>query len=270
MAALWMLTEHSPFMMSFVFITDHQRAVVIDGGNPGDMPHLREVIGDRPIAAWILTHPHFDHISGFIREIEQGDLLERIDGIYYNFPSEAYVLSCEPELRPCSILDFNRVLPVFQHKTVLVQPGMKLQVDELSIDFLFVGGERFREPTLNLAVNESSIAFRVTGPGQRSVLFLGDLGPTGGRALLESCPEQLPSDIVQMSHHGHSGVSLEVYRTIAPQACLWCAPEWLWNEADVSFGPELWGTMHTRKWMDELGITEHYVSKDGTQQIPLK
>ena len=68
MAKLYMLTEHSPFMMSFVFITDQNRAVIIDGGNPEDMPHLRKIVSGREIAAWILTHPHFDHISGFISD----------------------------------------------------------------------------------------------------------------------------------------------------------------------------------------------------------
>lgn len=70
MSKLYMLTEHSPFMMSFVYITDADRAIIIDGGRPEDMPHLREIVGERPIAAWILTHPHLDHMSGFVYEME--------------------------------------------------------------------------------------------------------------------------------------------------------------------------------------------------------
>ena len=58
MPKLYFLTEHSPFMMSFVFITDKNRVVIVDGGRPEDMPHLREIVGQRDIAAWILTHPH--------------------------------------------------------------------------------------------------------------------------------------------------------------------------------------------------------------------
>ena len=109
----------------------------------------------------------------------------------------------------------------------------------------------------------------MTAPGLRSVLFLGDLGPEGGRDLLQTCADKLPSDVVQMSHHGHSGVTKEVYEKIAPRVCLWCAPDWLWEEEDVEFEPELWGTKHQRKWMEELGVREHYVTKDGTQEIPL-
>lgn len=270
MPKLYMLTEHSLFMMSFVFITDKNNAVIIDGGNPEDMPHLREIVGDRNISAWILTHPHHDHISGFVSEIENSDIINRIGKIYYNFPSEEFVVSLEPEIKPCSIIDFNRILPKISDKCVIVEPGLSIDVDELNIDFLFCGGERYREPIPGLAVNESSIAFKVTASGMRSVLFLGDLGPSGGKDLLRNCGDKLPSDIVQMSHHGHSGVTEEVYQKIAPKACLWCAPDWLWEEADVEFGSEIWGTVHQRNWMYEMGVTEHYVTKDGTQLIPIE
>ncbi len=270
MSELWMLTEHSPFMMGFVFYTDHNRAIVIDGGNPEDMPYLKALIGDRQIAAWILTHPHFDHISGFVREIQQGDIIAQIEKVYYNFPSAKFALECEPEIEPCSAKDFEEIYPKISDKSVVVHPGMQITVDEFTVDFLFCGEERYRLPKPNLAVNESSIAFKVTSPKTKSVLFLGDLGPEGGRDLLKNCGDQIKADIVQMSHHGHSGVTEEVYRAIAPQYCLWCAPDWLWEEEDVEFEPELWGTLHTRKWMDKLNIRKHYVTKDGTQEIPIE
>ena len=266
---LLMLHEHSPFMMSFAFLTAAGNAVVIDGGRPEDMPWLLENLGERRILAWILTHPHLDHISGFIDLVERTDILSRIDRIYYHFPSVEFERRCEPDEAP-TLSDFYRVEPRLFRQAVVVQPGMRVQADELSIDFLFVGGERFEFPRPNLAINESSLAFRVTAPGLRSVLFLGDLGPEGGRALLSECGERLPSDIVQMSHHGHSGVTEEVYRKIAPEACLWCAPDWLWEEDDVEFEKDSWGTRHTRAWMEKLGVKENYVTKDGTQFIPLK
>lgn len=264
---LIMLTEHSPFMMSFVYITRRNRAIVIDGGRPEDMPWLFEAIGGRRIAAWILTHPHLDHIGGFIDVVQKHAHDAQLEKVYYNFPSVAFAERCDPE--ETTRADFARIEPLIADKAVLAAPGLKISIDELTIDFLFCGGERYALPKPNLAVNESSLVFRVSSPGLRSALFLGDLGPEGGRDLLRCCGDRLPSEIVQMAHHGHSGVSLEVYRRIAPEACLWCAPDWLWEEADVEFEPELWGTLHQRKWMAELGVTEHYVSKDGTQSIPL-
>ena len=265
---LYMITEHSPFMMSFVYLTAAGRAVVIDGGRPEDIPELLSLIGTRPIAAWLMTHPHMDHISGLIDAVSHTPILEKIEGIYGNFPSSEFVLRCEPDEIP-TILDFERILPLLGDKYHRAQPGTQLSVDELTMDFLFCGGERYEQPRPNLAVNESSLAFKVTAPGLRSVLFLGDLGPAAGRDLLAWCCDKLPSDVVQMAHHGHSGVLKDVYEKISPTACLWCAPDWLWEEEDIEFEPEVWGTRHIRKWMEDLGITEHYITKDGTQRIPL-
>jgi len=270
MPKLYMLTEHSPFMMSFVFITDKDNAVIIDGGEPSDMPYLKEIVGDRKILAWILTHPHHDHIWGFISEVENGGLIENTKKVYYNFPSEEFVLKYEPEIKPCSICDFNRILYKIKDKSVIVNPPYKISADELCIEFLYSGGEKHKEPNFGLEVNESSLVFKVTSDGMRSVLFLGDLGPNGGRDLLRICPDKLKSDIVQMAHHGHSGVTEEVYKKINPEICLWCAPEWLWEEDGIEFFTDAYGTKRQREWMDNMGVKKHYVTKDGTWLIPLE
>lgn len=269
MAKLFMLTEHSPFMMSFVYITDKDNAVIIDGGREDDMPHLREIVGERKISAWILTHPHLDHISGFVDEMKKGEITHRIDKVIYNFPSEEFTVKCATEILPHVISDFNALYGKFSEKCVIAKPGMEFDFDELKIEILFCGEERYYMPKPNIAVNESSVVFKATSPGQKSVLFLGDLGPEGGKDLLEMCGDKLKSDIVQMAHHGHGGVKEDVYRKIAPDACLWCAPDWLWEEEDIEHEPELWGTWHQRKWMYDMGVTKHYVSKDGTQEIEL-
>ena len=82
-----MLTETSQFMMSFVLVTKKDNVIVIDGGRPLDMPLLKQYIGGRHISAWILTHAHNDHISGFVDEFEKnGGADFDIEKVYYNFP----------------------------------------------------------------------------------------------------------------------------------------------------------------------------------------
>ena len=68
---LYMLTETSEFMMSFVLVTEKNNCIVIDGGRPLDMPLLKEYVAGRHISAWILTHAHNDHMSGFVDEMEK-------------------------------------------------------------------------------------------------------------------------------------------------------------------------------------------------------
>lgn len=58
------------------------------------------------------------------------------------------------------------------------------------------------------------------------------------------------------------------------------ADEWLYNEEVLKFLEDyefagkrnrtrMYGTPITRKWMDSLGIKEHYYTKDGTQVLEI-
>ena len=106
-------------------------------------------------------------------------------------------------------------------------------------------------------------------------MFMGDAGEIAGKRLVARYGDALKSDICQPAHHGQDGATEEVYQAIAPTACLWCTPDWLWENnnylsndpATVGKGP--FTTLETRAWMEKLGVTEHYIAKDGEQVISL-
>ncbi|MBQ6893899.1 MAG: MBL fold metallo-hydrolase, partial [Clostridia bacterium] len=278
------IKETSQYMMSFVIITKENNAIVIDGGRSEDMPSLKECVDGRHISAWIFTHPHIDHIGGFVSEMENNCGRDfDIEKIYYNFlPYELienknvpnYKYHCEElnEMLP----SFNRVLPLFKDKTKIVNQGDTIYIDECRIDFIF----SWHEGLYSNIVNDSSLVFKITTPN-KSVLFLGDLGPEGGDILFRESRHLLKSDIVQMAHHGHMNVGFDVYAEIMPDVCLWCCPESLYNEEELPWylsdtktqtkngRLRLYGTALTRKWMNILGVKKHYVSKDGTHKIEL-
>ena len=99
--------------------------------------------------------------------------------------------------------------------------------------------------------------------------------------LFDESRHLLKSDIVQMAHHGHMNVGMEVYAEIMPDACLWCAPQWLYDEPEIPKYLEnreklkqtgrirMYGQALTRKWMDILGVKTHYVTANGTQTVLL-
>lgn len=118
----------------------------------------------------------------------------------------------------------------------------------------------------NSTGNENSLVFKITAPN-KSVLILGDTGPLGGDRLFSRHWQDLKCDIVQMAHHGHGGVSAEVYLAARPEACLWCCADWLYDEAPSYLNERLWGTVMTRNWMEWMGVKKHFVTKDGTQKI---
>lgn len=282
---LYMLTETSAFMMSFVIVTEKNRVIVVDGGRKEDMPLLKQYVAGRKIAAWILTHAHSDHIEGFVSEIEKnGGADFDIEKICYNFPDydaliretkvpdRAYFLSELREMLPA----FNAQKHRFADRSIIAKRGDVLHIDEVTVEFLYsyTGGMY-----ANL-MNDSSLVFKLSTP-RKSMLFLGDLGPDGGDALLRVAREDLKADFCQMAHHGHMNVSMEVYAEILPEACFWCAPLWLYEEPVVpgylsdrdalekAGRTRMYGTALTRKWMKLLGVQTHYVSGFGTQEVDL-
>ena len=45
------------------------------------------------------------------------------------------------------------------------------------------------------------------------------------------------------------------YQAVAPRACLWNTPDWLWNnDAGNGFDTGPWRTVEVRGWMEELGV----------------
>ncbi|MBQ5771679.1 MAG: MBL fold metallo-hydrolase [Clostridia bacterium] len=285
MAVLYQLTETSKFMMSFVLVTDKNNAIVIDGGRPEDMPLLKKYVDGRHISAWILTHAHMDHISGFVDEINRNNCADfDIETIYYHFPPYDELIKktdvedlqyFRGELN-AMLPAFNQALAKFENKTHIVHQGETLDIDDVHIDFLF----SYHEGLTSNLMNDSSLVFKVTAPN-KTVLFLGDLGPDGGDVLFRESRHLLKSDICQMAHHGHMNVGMEVYAEILPEACLWCCADWLYNEEEVPHYLQdveklrrmkrirMYGTAVTRRWMDLLGVKTHYVTKDGTNRIEL-
>jgi len=258
--------------MSLVLTTKEGNAVIIDGGRPEDMPLTRELVGGRPVKAWILTHPHLDHITGFISVIENGDSSLMPEKVYYNFPSLDFVERTEPS-EAWTLRDFQKIEPKIKDRAVIVKDGDRFSVDELDFTVLQAYEDEnpivpARETDENSTCNENSLVFMIESPDKK-VLILGDTGPLGGDRLFARHMDDLKSDIVQMAHHGHSGVGVEVYLMASPEACLWCCPEWLYNEPIKLWNERMWGTMMQRRWMDMLGVKEHYVSAFGTHKITL-
>lgn len=99
--------------------------------------------------------------------------------------------------------------------------------------------------------------------------------------LYEESRHLLKADIVQMAHHGHMNVGMEVYAAVMPDACMWCCPDWRYNEPEIPHyltnreklrrmqRERMYGTAITRQWIDILGVKTHYVTKDGTNTLEL-
>lgn len=259
-----------PQMNSFVIETESKELIVIDGGWKEDgkylLEYLKKISGkEKPfIAGWFLTHAHSDHIDCFLDITEYYSDSIEIGHVYYNFPSIQFVERNEP-VSVDSIRNFYRLLPGFADRAVIVTRGDCYTIGEAQFQILYSPNPIW---THN-AINNASIVVRMIFGG-RSVMFLADLGVEAGCQILEEYGADLKSDYCQMAHHGQNGVTKEVYRAIAPEACIWCTPEWLWNnDHGNGFNTASYKTIEVRDWMEELGVRKHYVTKDGDQMIVL-
>ncbi len=264
------LPGHNVQMNSFIITTAEGKIIVIDGGYRRDaeklLKKLREISGCHTphVDAWFLSHIHNDHVDAFLELVEHNDTCFSCEALYCNFPSMQYVEKYEPK-EYHTYEEFMGLLPKFASYVRTVSIGDTYQIGSAKFDVLFTPDTDIT----GAVINNSSIIFRMT-LNEKTVMFLGDASVAAGKKLLARYGDALKSDLVQMAHHGQGGVSKDVYTAISPEACLWCAPDWLWdNNAGKGFNTHVFKTVEVRGWMDELNVKTHYVTKDGDISIEL-
>ena len=264
--SLWQLPSQSPSqMMSYVLRTPAGKILVIDGGCPKDADYLRqflEPLGNQ-VHHWILTHPHIDHIGAITALLPSLGSL-KIDKMYGSFPDRDWVEKHERIAFPTTEsweAAFNKT------GRELIEPEIEdtLDIDGCKITFL---GKKNLEIHQN-AINNSSLVFRCD-IGDTRILFTGDLGVEGGQKLMKlpELKKAIAAEYIQMAHHGQNGVNRAFYEAVAATYALWPTPLWLWDvDTGQGKGSGPWKTLEVRKWMEELGIKENYVSYRGLQRL---
>lgn len=260
---LWMLGSTTGAQnLSIVIKSPNGKIIVIDGGWEADADKLSSLILQQggKVDAWLITHPHEDHVGALCAILNDSARKIKIDKIYCSLATPDWYRQVSPT--GAGIAD--QLLSAFTKLTVgtvtnSIGRGTEINIDDVNIRVLNNRGVY----TYN-GVNNSSLVYKIRVSGQ-SILILGDLAHDGGKDLIKTCTAaELKSDIVQMAHHGQQGVDQDTYALIAPTTCLWPSPAWLWNNDNgggVGSGP--WGTLTTRAWMDALGVKDNRSLKDG-------
>lgn len=260
---LWMLGSTTGAQnLSIVIKSPNGKLIVIDGGWEADADKLTSLILQQggEVDAWLITHPHEDHVGALCAILNDGARKIKIDKIYCSLATPDWYRQVSPTGAGIAdqLLRAFTKLPVGT-VTNNIGRGTEINIDDVNIRVLNNRGIY----TYN-GVNNSSLVYKIRVSGQ-SILILGDLAYDGGKDLIKTCTAaELKSDIVQMAHHGQQGVDQDAYALIAPTTCLWPTPAWLWNNDNgggVGSGP--WGTLTTRAWMDALGVKDNRSLKDG-------
>lgn len=266
---LWMLGSSTGAQnLSIVIKSPHGKLIVVDGGWEADAEKLSSLILQQggKVDAWLITHPHEDHVGALCAILNDASKKIIIDKIYCSLATPDWYRQVSPTGAGIAgqLLSAFTKLPIGT-VTNNIGRGTEINIDDVNIRVLNNRGVY----TYN-GVNNSSLVYKIRVSGQ-SILILGDLAYDGGKDLIKTCTAaELKSDIVQMAHHGQQGVDQDAYALITPTTCLWPTPAWLWNNDNgggVGSGP--WGTLTTRAWMDALGVKDNRSLKDGDVHIYL-
>ncbi len=257
---LTQMHDNSPRQMMGYVIQTKNKTIVIDGGLKEDSENLQNKIKEcgNKVDVWFLTHPHMDHVQAFLDIAENTDI--QIDKIYATYNDLDWYKQNETS-RIEEIENFFKVIESekIKNKVEQVQLNEKINIENIKCEILGI-----KNPEItNNPINNSSMVIKMK-INDKSLLFLGDTGKESGEKLLKNQGDKLKSDIVQMAHHGQSGVDEDVYQKIDPQICLWPTPKWLWdNDPGTGYNTGKWTTIETRSWMEKLGVKTNYIEKDG-------
>jgi len=249
---------------SFIITTEDNKIIVIDGGFSTETEHflsyLKKIAGTESphIDAWFLSHPHGDHVEVFYDIIENHFGEISLDKVYINFPSSRFFKGVDEDAVKM-VEDFYRLLPRFAANYRIISGGETFSIGAADIHVLY-------SPDFELkSCNDASVVFRMD-LGGKSILFTGDCGIYAGKKILRVWKDSglLNCDICQMAHHGQNGCDKDFYEAVAPEVCLWCTPSWLWTNNNGT-GP--YKTLIVRGWMEEIGVKNNFIMKDGTQII---
>jgi len=191
--------------------TPHGRWIVIDagGGPPGIdhgrrtvLPYLRKIGG--PVDAFILSHPHLDHVGGAPALIGAMHPARYIDGAFAG-GSEAYRASLESAA-------------VHNVTWSRVHPGETLSIDGVLLRFLAP------DSTWTAGLQDANLASTVVRVeyGSAAMLFTGDAELPEEEWLLQHMPAALlRADVLKIAHHGsRTSTGAAFLDAVAPQLAL--------------------------------------------------
>lgn len=221
---------------------------------------LRKISGEEKprISGWFLSHAHEDHIGRFnsLLQYYSGDV--SIETVYCNFPS--------PEHRdaPWEIQFFN-TMEIFRKELVFhpeinvvkLHTGMRFSVRNLAFTVLCTHEDVFPASTGDFNNTSTVIVMECA---ESRVLFPGDASTESDRVMISRYNKALSCDVIQVSHHGHTGCSPEFYR----RANAKCA---LFPVTVIKFDEE-WERQESNRTAVEIA-DEYFIASDGTAEITL-
>lgn len=229
--------------------TPDDNLIIIDGGWAENEEDVRQVIADNgnKVDAWILTHPHPDHIGAFNRILSDPQGIE-IKQIYASDMDYDYYNKHKKEWDGFEVYEEFLDLTEGADNLQYLYEGDELEIEGLNVLVLHSANNESPDPP-----NDDSLILKMSGD-EESILFTGDVGKSRNEYILENHKDDLKADYLQMSHHGNGGLSDEIYALVSPKIAFADCPDWLRNNIDPNTGePSHYKTPEKIAFLESLG-----------------
>ena len=254
---------------SYVIQLEDGSFIVIDGGpnNSYDVESLLAFLKEnkpeshaKPKVMWMFTHLHGDHTTLAINFLINKCYDIELTAICYNFPNVDTALNDTN----CATLYTNIMSAKIKNpdaETYVFHSGQRMMLPGCEIEFLYTQEDHW--PTGFNTANDTSAVWRMKFEGG-DFLVLGDSESTPCRQITKIYGNYLESDILQLSHHGMNGATMEIYEAIDPKICFWAIdeerfstdPRCLGDQKNFEFNKYVRTTEWTRG--ETSGEREHY------------
>lgn len=211
------------------------------------------------IAGWYFSHGHADHICKFTDFLKYNMADVTIERLYYNFVSQSHPDAPLWDAADRRFTDsfLAEVAKYPEIPVVNLHIGQRFYVRDFAFTVLCTHEEVY--PGSFEVYNNSSTVLLCEAAGSR-IFFPGDASDLSDRVLLSYYNSVFACDIMQVSHHGHMGLSPEFYRKAN-------APVVLFPTTQIKYDEEF---EHYEANRVAVKLSkECYISANGTVKFPL-
>lgn len=235
----WKITQYASVTgnqsMAYSITDPNGRLIMIDGGWEQDANSIRSIVksNGNHVYAWIVTHPHPDHVGALNKILSNNTTGIRIDHIYTtNVNDTRYEETKRDSDRIESYRTFKKLTQNMNNVSKLVE-GDSFSALGLKFTVLHAWDKEVDAFTSNLC-NYGSLMFMVNGE-QEKMLFCADTEKAVQNSIIRRHKNELSADYVQAGHHGNWGLTAAFYDIVKAKIAFFDAPSYIVNDTSGKF-----------------------------------
>lgn len=219
---VYIITQYGDYaratQMFYTIEDSAKNLVIIDGGWDYETDAVREVIAkhNNHVNAWIITHPHPDHVDAF-NEIAANpsdiviDEVYTVDGNYDRYKETATAYDeFETYETFMSVINNMDNVHIVREDDIFYCLGLEFKVIHAWDDYV--------ESLPTQLCNNGSMCFIVSGNYDK-MMFMADILPQVENEILSRHLDEINEvDYIQLGHHGNWGPTTAFYDNTSPRA----------------------------------------------------